>query len=47
MINHVRKEAFEVLQCRYMKPVGVNLEERTRAGNDNLSLRREDIDVLQ
>jgi hypothetical protein len=32
MINHVRKEAFEVLQCSssYMKPVGVNWEERER-----------------
>ena len=29
IINHVRREAFEVLHCRYMKRGGVTFNERT------------------
>jgi len=40
MINHVRREAFEVLQCRYMKCVGVTLEERPGEVQDDQSFEK-------
>ena len=35
IISHVRREAFEVLHCRYTKRVGLTLEERTCEGSDD------------